>query len=879
MSPSIDGKHTHPREHSQEDPQEVSMHPESVSLRQSHSFAQAPVARLHLARASQPPASSTSRAASLDLDAAIASACKRVPPLWTLRNFVAVNPYLGFTDKPFPATTHEVDRIFHARMFLPVDAYRERYRSGRIRDEDLAVARNEAAAWLGRPALAADDEPTWRHTLLEAPIVDNGRGEDRLETVAEMVDRRDNSRFATLVVEEISKFCAARFDAGQAAWPMSWASLPVFAAWRAFADEDLNPEIRGLNGFRQYVRGLPADPREAIAEVLARLAVPAPGVELFLARQLASIAGWAGHVQYRVRETVMAGGKDDSLVHLLAIRLAFDGAVQHAVRDRPVAIAQQLSAPNESAPTPDALSGLEIAFVWQLAFEASYRRELLQKLARPQAPAIASAERPALQAVFCIDVRSEVFRRHLEALSPRIQTIGFAGFFGLPIASVGPRDTQGAARCPVLLSPRFTIRESAAGKPEVEARLAREEEHHRTFKALRLSTLTAFPFVETLGPLFSLRLLGESLGITRPHADGRLFASRAERELAPEIDVQDVDGHRTGLDLESRVALAEGMLRNMGLVDGFAETVLLCGHGSDTANNPYGSGLDCGACGGHRGDVNARVAAAILEDRAVRSALAERGIRIPEDTRFLAGLHHTTTDTVDLFSGEGVHDMDLAPLREWLDAAGLQARAEREQRLQRTPSTDAQGAAARRSRDWSEIRPEWGLARNAAFIAAPRARTAGLDLDGRTFLHDYDAARDEDGAVLQLILTAPLVVASWINLQYYASTVDNDVFGSGNKVLHNIVGRHGVMLGNRSDLRPGLPWQSVHDGVDYVHEPMRLLAIVEAPLERIARILETQPSIGDLVANGWVRLVAQEPGRTGFHQWNNGRFEAVDTVA
>lgn len=871
MSLAKNGKHTHP--------QEVPMHPDSVSLGQSPSLAPAPIAGIHLARASQPPASNASYEASLDLDAAIASACKRIPPLWTLRNFVAVNPYLGFTDKPFPATTREVDRIFHASMFLPVDAYRERYRNGRIRDEDLAVARNEAAAWLDRPALAADDDATWRHALLEAPIVDHVRGEDRVETIAERVDRRDNSHFATLVVEEISKFCAARFDAGQAAWPMSWASLPVFAAWRAFADEDLNPEIRGLTGFRKYVRGLPDDPRDAIAEVLARLAVPAASVELFLARQLASIAGWAGHVQYRVRETAMAGGEDDSLVHLLAIRLAFDGAVQHAVRDRPIAVPQRLPAVDGAAPAPDALSGLELAFVWQLAFEASYRRELLQKLARPQAPAITSAERPALQAVFCIDVRSEVFRRHLETLSPRIQTIGFAGFFGLPIASVGPRDTHGAARCPVLLSPSFTIREGAAGKPEVEARLAREEEHHRTFKALRLSTLTAFPFVETLGPLFSLRLLGESLAVTRPHADGRLFASRAERELAPEIDVHDADGHRTGLDLEERVTLAEGMLRNMGLVDGFAEIVLLCGHGSDTANNPYGSGLDCGACGGHRGDVNARVAAAILEDPAVRSALAERGIRIPEDTRFLAGLHHTTTDTVDLFPGEGAPRVDVAHLRDWLDAAGEQARKEREQRLQRTPSADARGAATRRSRDWSEVRPEWGLARNAAFIAAPRARTAGLDLDGRTFLHDYDAARDEDGAVLQLILTAPLVVASWINLQYYASTVDNDVFGSGNKVLHNIVGRHGVMLGNRSDLRPGLPWQSVHDGVDYVHEPMRLLAIVEAPLERIARILETQPSIGDLVANGWIRLVAREPGRPGFHQWHNGRFESVDDVA
>ena len=59
-------------------------------------------------------------------------------------------------------------------------------------------------------------------------------------------------------------------------------------------------------------------------------------------------------------------------------------------------------------------------------------------------------------------------------------------------------------------------------------------------------------------------------------------------------------------------------------------------------------------------------------------------------------------------------------------------------------------------------------------------------------------------------MTAPMIVAHWINMQYFASTVDNDHFGSGNKTIHNVVGRFGILSGNGGDLMTGLPWQSLH---------------------------------------------------------------------
>jgi uncharacterized protein YbcC (UPF0753/DUF2309 family) len=161
-----------------------------------------------------------------------------------------------------------------------------------------------------------------------------------------------------------------------------------------------------------------------------------------------------------------------------------------------------------------------------------------------------------------------------------------------------------------------------------------------------------------------------------------------------------------------------------------------------------------------------------------------------------------------------------------------------------------------RSRDWSQVRPEWGLAGNAAFIAAPRRRTHGVDLGGRAFLHNYDWRMDTNFSVLELIMTAPMVVASWINLQYYGSTVNNRAFGAGNKTLHNVTGVLGVLEGNAGDLRVGLPWQSVHDGSRFVHEPLRLNVFIEAPVEAINAVIEKHPAVRDLADHHWIHLFA-----------------------
>jgi uncharacterized protein YbcC (UPF0753/DUF2309 family) len=472
---------------------------------------------------------------------------------------------------------------------------------------------------------------------------------------------------------------------------------------------------------------------------------------------------------------------------------------------------------------------------------------------------------PAVQAAFCIDVRSEVYRRSLEAVAPETETLGFAGFFGFPIHVMPIGGSRGAPQCPVLLKPAVVVCEHVRGAGDEEEteilglRLLRRRAA-KAWKAFKLSAVSSFTYVEAVGLAFAPKIVGDMMGLSRPTPDPArdgLDAGAVDR-LGPRIEPRLVGGTPTGFTPETALAMAESALRGMSLTQGFARLVLLTGHGSSTVNNPHASGLDCGACGGFTGEANARVAAEILNRADVRAALQARGIEVPEDTWFVAGLHDTTTDRVRLFDTDAVpasHAADLKRLRGWLDAATSRARAERSALLGVAPA-EADRLVPARSRDWSQVRPEWGLAGCAAFIAAPRTRTAGVSLGGRSFLHSYEWRQDAGFKVLELIMTAPMVVASWISLQYYGSTVNNRLFGSGDKTLHNVVGALGVLEGSGGDLRPGLPLQSVHDGRRFVHEPLRLTVAIEAPVDAINGVIARHAGVRQLVDNGWVHLFA-----------------------
>jgi len=795
---------------------------------------------------------------------ALGRVARRIAPLWPLRRFVAVNPYLGLLEHRFGEAAAALRAAAGARSVMPRVFYARAIADGRIGDADLAAALAHAPA---HPALPRDVGTL--KALAAAPQPESPR---RLTpTVADVARTCTGEDWPRLVAERIGAFAAAHFDQGQAAWPSPWRGQAPFAAWREQARLDRTPELLGIEGFRARVAALPEQPVQAAAAILERLGVPPTGVDAYLHRLLMSIAGWAGHARWRGWDPEAADGGDPlEVVGLLVVRLAFEDALLAGLPVRRLEKAWTLARERIVAPGSD--DSLALDLVLQDAYEKAWQRELAARFAAARTQPRRRGEqddmpRAPLQAAFCIDVRSEPMRRALEAVVPGADTIGFAGFFGLAMdyrrfASSGAPE----ARCPVLLAPKLRIRETVRGATEAQRRALAALRRARlraatAWRSFKLAAVSCFAFVETLGPLYAIRLVTDGLGLTRPapRPDAFGLGAAARAHLGPELDPRGHGHEATGIAAEDRLALAEAILRGMSLTRSFARLVLLAGHSASTVNNPHAAALDCGACGGHDGGPSARLAAAVLNDPGVRAGLARRGIRVPPDTLFLAALHDTTTDAVRILERHAVpssHRGDLAWLEARLAEAAHAARTERASRLGIAPGQDTERTFLRRARDWSQPRPEWGLAGCAAFIAAPRARTRGLDLGGRAFLHSYDWREDRDFAVLELIMTAPMVVASWISLQYYASTVDPQVFGSGDKTLHNVTGTIGVVEGNGGDLRSGLPWQSVHDGERPAHEPLRLTVLIEAPAEAMNAIIARHEPVRRLLDNGWLHLLA-----------------------
>jgi len=800
-------------------------------------------------------------AARAAVEAAAAEACSRIAPLWPLKHFVAVNPFLGLSARGYHAVCASMHRIAGVTMLMPRAFYRQAVADAEIAERDFQEALSAAPAdWNApadvaalRSALAKDPRTRTTHPAhvpTVAQVLDSLAGGDAVESGT------------AFMVDEISKWCAAYFDEGQSVWRLPGRSMPAYPAWRAVARYDRNPEVMGIGGFRELIAGLPEDPLDAIAEVVHRQGVPERALADYLHQALLDIAGWAGYARYLVWNDALAGQANETLVHLLAIRISWGYALFAQRRDeaflnawhRAMAVAGLPHRDEQLGDDPD----LCVDIIAHEAYEAARRRALFARLApAPNRPAGASAPRPPVQAVFCIDGRSEIYRRALERAWPQAVTLGFGGFFGFPIEYVHFGDAHGDARCPALIAPSYVVCEGLRGATAAQTASARHIVHLRrrvaaAWNAFTSSAVSSFLFVETLGLFFGATTVRELLACARPSG---------ETPLGPTLEPQIVDGRRTGLNEGERLALAESALRGMSLTAGFARLVLLVGHGSTSTNNPYATSLNCAACGDYSGEANARVAADVFNDPAVRRGLGERGIRIPDDTWFLGCRHDTATDELTLFDAAEApagHRDEIAAARETLALACQLARRDRAGALGIAVGRDTDRAVLRRSRDWSQVRPEWGSAGNAAFIAAPRSRTAGADLRGRAFLHEYDWRCDPDNRTLERIMTATVVVATWINLQYYGSTVDNARLGSGSKTIHNVAGIIGVLEGNAGDLKAGLPWQSVHDGTRFVHEPVRLSVVVEAPPAAIAQVVRNSETVRDLVENRWIHLFAMD---------------------
>ncbi|MDM7951438.1 YbcC family protein [Hydrogenophaga sp.] len=806
---------------------------------------------------------------------AIAQACDRIAPTWPLDQFIAVNPYWGWLSSPAPQAAAALGALAGTRLTHSRADFKRYWAAGHLTVDHLhaAITRQGSQATADELIRAMQSpEPSLR----ALPLLT-----ERMQSLlpASPLPWRD------LVTQQISQHCAAFFDAGQARWGMD-RRAGLLATWqRQIAADRGLPWHQAHRDAAVHIRALPSNPLALITHALDALEVPASAHVHYLSALLLSINGWAAWCAFERWQARLGGRDDDQIVHLLAIRLAWE-----------LLLRDDAAVAGVPAPTGDgwvkqwAHADAEIArhhaeqstdWLLQTALEIAYQQPLSDGLlAALQRPAPA-APKPEVQAVFCIDVRSEVFRRALESASPGIDTRGFAGFFGLPIAYRPAGSALTRPQLPGLLAPAITVSEHLTEEKGLGQALTERRQGALAWRQrwadLRAAAASGFSFVETCGLAYGPKLLKDTLpseGQPARWEDAGLDTTEsAHRPRLPQACT----------DPAAAASLAAGILNAMGIVKDFAPLVMLVGHGSQTTNNPHAASLDCGACGGQTGEVNARALADLLNTPAVRAELAALGVFIPEATHFLPALHNTTTDEVQLFDTDavppGLHNA-LAALRTALQTAGQRARAERAPALGLAHlAGDAPGlerSLRERANDWAQVRPEWGLADNAAFIVAPRARTKGMNLGGRSFLHDYDWRQDKGFGVLTLIMTAPMVVTNWINLQYHASALDQRRYGSGNKLLHNVVGaRLGVFEGNGGDLRIGLPLQSLHDGDRLRHTPLRLSVFIEAPRAAIDAIIEQHAVVRDLVGNGWLHLFRLDGEQPAVERRAGGGWQAV----
>jgi uncharacterized protein YbcC (UPF0753/DUF2309 family) len=530
--------------------------------------------------------------------------------------------------------------------------------------------------------------------------------------------------------------------------------------------------------------------------------------------------------------------------------------------------------------TVDALNEDRMGYIWLRAYEKHYRDQILNALAKNRGRGAwpVREQQPEAQLIFCMDDREEGTRRHLEEIYPEVETLGTAAHFNVPHNWRGLDDSCATPQAPVIPAPVIPVHEVREKPAEDDLSTGRvHQRRHQWLKnaqqLLLQNTRRGILFPAMLSSLAAPATLGVLLGkILAPRPFGRFInalKTGLERPVKTRIDYTadndspeaTIESPRLGFTDVEQADRVEAMLKSTGLLSGFSPLVVIVGHGSHNQNNPHTSAYNCGACSGRFSGPNARLVAAMANRPEVREILTDRNIVIPRECWFISAEHDTCGETIEWY------DTDLIPtdlrqaqqkLAKACEQACLLHAQERCRRFASAPKQPEPQQAFNhvlgRALDFSQVRPELGHATNACAFFGRRSISRGAFFDRRAFLISYDASQDPSGEILENHLLINGAVGAGISLEYYFSTVDNENYGCGSKVTHNVTGFLGVMEGASSDLRTGLPRQMIE-----IHEAMRLLVVVEATTERLTMIYQRQPPIQELVGNNWVQLVALDP--------------------
>jgi uncharacterized protein YbcC (UPF0753/DUF2309 family) len=746
----------------------------------------------------------------------IAEASKVIGKTWPLYTFVASNPLSGYENTSFQEAVSAAKKHFNSNAFPAAELYRQAWEKGDI-DKTILIS------LLKENKLS--ESPEFYLKLMAS------RNQSEVLNDTQKLDRI------------MAKWLASFMDEGLAEWEMPFKSEGFYTAWRLLAVYDSELGITSL-------KEIPKTSAEALQQLLKDHA--ANDLVSIFTHHLAALPGWTGYIIHR------AQSNSDwqleypiSLMDYLAVRIW---------------TAQKLNLPFLPENNEDTLDTMvpNLQYLWLKAWEQSWQNKLVKTLENQSIAHKSSAKNklPEAQLVFCIDTRSELIRRHVESKG-NYETFGYAGFFGIAMDYESLNDGIIRKACPPIVSSAYTVSETAQANRDEQFSVYKKKieiSHFGVYFLKRMKNMlpSAFGYVEGSGFFYGLSLIGRTLLPRQLYKATNQKASKME--MMCQLDINKAgkeDVLPLGITLEEKVGIVKSAFDLMGWKQ-FAPLVIFAGHGSHSANNPFGSSLDCGACAASPGRHNARMLAKLANLPDVRKALTDsHNLMIPQNTIFIGAEHNTTTDDIVLFDSEIPESHKT--LVQTLKTNLLKA--------QKTATQDRLGSkgnsvasAQQKANDWGETRPEWGLAKNAGFIVGPRSLTKNTNLGSRCFLHSYDWEMDKEGKALEGIMQGPMVVTQWINNHYYFSTVDNNTYGGGSKITHNITGKFGVVQGNGGDLKKGLPLQSLFGSDDVMyHQPLRLSVMIQAPTTRVSEILIRNENLKTLLDNEWIYLMVMDP--------------------
>jgi uncharacterized protein YbcC (UPF0753/DUF2309 family) len=785
-----------------------------------------------------------------------------LPAQSAIKDFIHHNSLHAYQDMKFYDAIFKASKIFGYQVTLQLDEFRELYRNGRIREEilDKVITTNKGFASL---SFWKDRAINHNYDTHRNPRIGKLRSEWR---------NRYNIDPDNLLHPLLFRVVCSYLDQGIATWKFPIHSDGFIASLRSL---EQNGSIRFFK--TKQCSQLLASGNIEITTLLEGLVGKPAFYEQYLFDQQFAHPGWSGLISALERNPgALLDQRKISLEEFIQFELLLEiDTLNHHLQNKWKPLCSELNeAPIDLFADIERDELHEIFQVWQEAFEWSYYDEVLAGLQKVNLEKQNPKVEKSFAAIFCIDERECSLRRHIEHVDPYCETYGAPGFFGVEFYFQPEGGKFYDKLCPAPVTPKYLIKEIISG-------IKRKHDvfYHPQSHRLAVSTLSSF----TLGFAASIRLIKN---IVRPTMSPAISDAFAHMNESASLTIENTDVHhiennlQIGFTIEEMTTRVAGQLRGMGMIENFAPLVYVVAHGSSSANNPHHGAHDCGACSGRPGSVNARVFAHMANHPGVRKQLKYQGIHIPEATQFIGALHDTAADEIRYFdenilieSNRIAHHKNKANFETALDL-NAKERSRRFSSINTKASIQSiRKSIKHRSVSLFEPRPELGHGTNTLCIIGRREISKNLFLDRRAFLNSYDYQTDPTGDILPNIMRPIGPVCGGINLEYYFSRVDNYRLGAGTKLPHNVMGLIGVANSSDGDLRPGLPLQMIE-----VHDPVRLLIIVEHFPEVVLKTIQSSPEMYEWYINEWVHLIAFDPITKNLHEFKDGVFIPYKTL-